>query len=539
MNSSVKNIVTIVLCVIALFIPSYIAVAGYIGAKYAPVTEKNVTKLEITDPDGTVFVLPADDESAAKNIAGFVKINDRAIEQSELPDPLVGTDYFEFKYYIYDRIQTYKYYFSENPGEAYYVDANNIAYHIGTEDASSFLSTRFARCLYDTTEFPQMTVSGETMAPTDAEWAYKTYSGEYVPLDDILSADPTERIYQMKGAFALSFDNDPDFLNVTISDGGNVIYSDSYDNIANVSLEGRTIDVTVDAKWYETDEQACYGGATYKFKARVLLPAVFYLGETAIEPGEFVVISAKNVDDPAAITFASEPDLGFKPTFFVDDEYVRALVPVGCEFEGKEVKLTCSYGEVTQDMILDITPKTFRSVTADISPTIVSQTRTDSTIKAFEDAMAPIIAKTEPNALWEGTFYEYLQKDGYILNCGFGLKRTISATGETYRHQGVDYVTSGGKDAVAVNSGKVVFAGYLDLPGIMVVVDHGMGLKSWYCHLSSAAVKVGDTVAKGDVIGYAGSTGFTSRESIHVGLSVYDVPVCIYDLWDNGIIMTE
>jgi len=534
-----KNIFAAIACVLALFIPSYIAVANYVIAQNAPVDEKSITKLEIVDVDGNLFELPADDEAASADIAGFVKINDRAIEQTSLPEPLVGTDYFEFKYYTYDRTSVYKYYFSENPGEAYFVNANGTAYHIAEEDASVFLSTKYAKCLYDTTAFPTMTVSGDTVAPVTGEWAYKTYSGDYVPLSDITTANPTEKVHPMKGAFAISFDDEPDFLNVTLSDGGNVIYNDNYANIANVSLEGRTLDVTVEAKWYETDEQACYGEATYKFKARILLPAVFYLGETNIEPGEFVVISAKNVDDPSAVTFASEPDLGFTPTFFADGNYARALVPVSYNFEGTEVKLTCSYGEVTQEMTLDITPKSFKSVVADISPTIVSQTRTQTTLAAFDEAMAPIVAQTDTAKLWDGTFLDYMSEDGYTLNCGFGLKRTIAATGEVYRHQGVDYVAKAGKEAYAVNSGKVVYSGYLDLSGYTVVVDHGWGLKSWYCHLGTTSVNVGDAVEKGTVVGFIGATGFTEKTALHLGLSVYDVPVCIYDLWEKGVIMTD
>ena len=78
-----------------------------------------------------------------------------------------------------------------------------------------------------------------------------------------------------------------------------------------------------------------------------LSPAEFaYLlrcdGQTEIEPGDFVVITAKNVDDPAAITFASEPDIGFTPTFFTDGDYVRALVPIDCAYTEKSVKFNIS-----------------------------------------------------------------------------------------------------------------------------------------------------------------------------------------------------
>ena len=532
-----KNIFTVVAVVAAILLPTFIAVGSYIGAQFVSVNDKNVTKLEITDTEGGVFSLAADNASDARDIDGFISINKRAIAQTSLPDPLVGNDYFEFKYYSYDRIQTYKYYFSPNPDEAYYVDSRGNAYHINANDAASFLTTRYARCLYDTTTFPTMQISNETLLPTEALWEYQTYGGSYVALDGIESAPATERIYEMKGAFALSFDNEPDFINVTVSDNGTTIFSDSYENIANASLEGRNIDVIVDAKWYESENEACYGSARYQFKAKVLVPAVFYLGETEIEPGEFVVISAKNVEDPSAIKFASDPDIGFTPTFFKDGLYTRALVPVRMDFKGESVKFTCSYGEVTQDMLLDITPKKFASSSLDISATIASQTRTQTTMNMFSETMAPIVAQTEAAPMWEGTFHEGT-KDGNV-RIGFGRYVTISGTGETYRHEGCDYLVNSGESIMAMNNGKVVYAGYLDLPGYIVVIDHGLGLKSWYAHLSSAEVKVGDTVAKGDVIGKAGSTGFTSRPICHITVSVYDVPVCQYDLWDNGVVMTQ
>ena len=544
MNNPVKTIFSAIAIVAALFIPSYIAVANYVMAQNAPVDESSVSTLEITDIDGNVFTLDSDDPADAQVISGFIELNNRAIEQASLPDPLVGTDYFEFKYYSYDRVSIYRYYFTENPTEAYYLDNGGKAYRIGESDAAAFLSTTYARCLYNTAAFPIMTISGETVDPVKAEWMYETYGGEYIPLEGITVGNATEKVYRMKGAFVLSFDNQPDFCTVVISDNGTVVYSDIYDNIANASLEGKTIDVTVEAKWYADDEQSCSGSATYNFKAKILLPAVFYLGETAIDPGEFVVITAKNVDDPSAISFTSNPDIGFTPTFFADGDYVRALVPISYDFTGNEVNFTLSYGEVTQEMTLDINEKTFKTVSTDISVTIISQTRTASTLAAFDAAMEPIIKETESTPLWEGAFLQGLDQSlidskKALLNTGFGLYRKITATSETYRHQGVDYYAAAGTDVLAVNNGKVVYAGYLDLSGYTVVVDHGLGLKSWYCHMSSTAVQVGDSVSKGSVLGYVGSTGFTPRASLHVGLAVYDVPVCPYDLWENGIIMTD
>lgn len=542
MNKKQKSLLTLVACIVALFIPTYIALISYIGAQYAPVSESSVTKLEITDLKGKEFSLSADSKDAMSDIKSFIKINNNSIEQPSLPEQLVGSDYFEFKYYTYDRTQIYKYYFSKNPGEAYYTDGKGRAYHINESDAASFLSTKYARSLYDTTEFPTLTVSGTEITPTSGDWVYKTYGGDYVKLEDITLSVPTETVYQMKGAFALSFDTEPDMLTVTVKDNGQVIFDDYYSNIANASLEGMTIDVFVDATWYESEDSARYGSATYEFRAKILSPAVFYLGETEIEPGEFVVISAKNVDDPSAITFTSEPDIGFTPTFFADGKYVRALVPVSYDYidttdGAQSIKFTCSYGEVTQEMNLDISKKAFGSSTVEIPATIVNQTRTETTIRLFNETMAPIVAETSPVRLWEGTFGEPVE--GGTLRLGFGRHVTISGTGGKYRHEGADYLVGTNKNVLAINNGTVAFAGYLDLSGFTVVIDHGLGLKSWYCHLSNTAVKVGESVVKGQALGTAGATGFTERIKVHGGVSVYGVPVSPYDLEKYGVIMTE
>lgn len=544
MGKPTKNILVVAAVIAALFIPTYIAIINFIGAQYAPVSEKSVTRLEITDPSGIVYTLTPDKASDAQDISAFVTLNNRSLEQPSLPEPLRDADYFEFKYYSYDRTQIYKYYFTANANEAYYVDSHGTPYHVSDADAQAFLATKYARSLYTTSSFPTLSVSGAAVTPTSGDWAYLIHGtggdsgveGKYAVLDDIVVREPSENIYQMVGAFALNFDHQPDYCHVTVSDNGNVVYSDSLENVVNATLEGKAIDVYVEAKWYEGDESS-FGSATYQFKAKILMPAVFYLGETEIDPGEFVVISAKNVDDPTAIKFVSEPDIGFTPTFFEDGKFVRALVPVPMDFEGSEVKFTCTYGEVSQDMTLDIADKTFGNSPLEISATVAMQTRTDTTIRVFEEAMAPIVAVTEAIPLWEGTFLE--GPESGILRVGFGRYCTISGTGETYRHQGVDYLSSAGKTAQAINNGKVVYVGYLELPGYMVVVDHGLGLKSWYCHLSDPMVKVGDTVNKGDVVGMVGSTGFTSTVTLHMGLSVYDVPVCPYDLWEKGVTMTQ
>ena len=117
---------------------------------------------------------------------------------------------------------------------------------------------------------------------------------------------------------------------------------------------------------------------------------------------------------------------------------------------------------------------------------------------------------------------------------GFGHTYKVNGTDISYRHTGVDYRAADGTAVQAVNAGKVIYAGYTDYSGYTVVIEHGYGLKSWYAHLSKTSVNVDDVVKKGDTVGEAGSSGFIAASGAHVGLTVFDVPVCQYALWDDG-----
>jgi len=542
-NSKPANKIIIAIgCLLILFIPMYIALAYYNTAKNAPPTASNVTELIIKDPSETVFSLRADDENNKKDIEWFIGVNDRAEKLESIPEQLKDNSQstanvfeFDFEYKIYDRSREYTYYFTSVPEQAFFVDSSGNAYHIKEEDAKEFLATRYARSLYPkTTKFPVLSVSGDSVIPVDALWEYQIYgSNEMKQLEDVPTGTKPTDIFKMNGKFAMSFDTAPDNLVITIDYEGKQVYSGNLENINNMQseIEGKVIDVTVNAKWYESETTPCRGSATYKFKAKILLPAIFFLGDTAIDPGEFVVISAKNIDDPSAITFKSEPDIGYTPKFFMDGEYARALVPVSYDVidtknGAQSITFTCSYGEVSQPMTLDINQYTYKSFTQEVGTAIVNATRTQRTLNAFNTAMAPVIEDTSSTPLWSDEYAFPL--DGGQVRIGYGRYVTIANTTTKYRHTGVDLIPQGSKSAKAVTDGVVVYTGYLDYTGYLVVVDHGLGLKSWYAHLASYTVKAGDKVKAGDTLGTIGMYGFTETTKLHFSMSVFDVPVSPY-----------
>ncbi|MGB9867327.1 MAG: peptidoglycan DD-metalloendopeptidase family protein [Bacillota bacterium] len=88
-------------------------------------------------------------------------------------------------------------------------------------------------------------------------------------------------------------------------------------------------------------------------------------------------------------------------------------------------------------------------------------------------------------------------------------------------HHGVDIACDVGTPVIAADSGVVTFSGRKAYYGEMIMIDHGGGkMVTVYGHLSSRAVSVGQTVQKGQVIGYSGMTGRTTGPHLHFEVRV-------------------
>ena len=95
--------------------------------------------------------------------------------------------------------------------------------------------------------------------------------------------------------------------------------------------------------------------------------------------------------------------------------------------------------------------------------------------------------------------------------------RTDPFTGETRYHSGIDidgYGNEGGS-IVAADSGTVITATYSDGYGNYVIIDHGNGYQTLYAHMSGIAVGSGQSVSKGQTIGYLGATGRATGTHCH------------------------
>ncbi|MFA6220543.1 MAG: M23 family metallopeptidase [Erythrobacter sp.] len=108
---------------------------------------------------------------------------------------------------------------------------------------------------------------------------------------------------------------------------------------------------------------------------------------------------------------------------------------------------------------------------------------------------------------------------GWPLACarvtsGYGM-RYHPILGETRFHAGVDLAAPAGTPVVATSGGRVALAGWSGNYGILVALNHAGSLETRYAHLSAVAVRPGQAVQAGQVIGYVGTTGRSTGPHLH------------------------
>ncbi|MFW6160389.1 MAG: M23 family metallopeptidase [Acidobacteriota bacterium] len=129
-----------------------------------------------------------------------------------------------------------------------------------------------------------------------------------------------------------------------------------------------------------------------------------------------------------------------------------------------------------------------------------------------------IFSLVSPEWYGEGRFL--LPVNGEV-NPNFGERRVYNNQPRS-AHNGVDISSPSGTPIIASNSGKVVLASDLYFAGQTVIIDHGLGVFTFYCHLSEIAVKRGALVKKGELIGKVGATGRVTGPHLHWSVRIND-----------------
>jgi murein DD-endopeptidase MepM/ murein hydrolase activator NlpD len=124
--------------------------------------------------------------------------------------------------------------------------------------------------------------------------------------------------------------------------------------------------------------------------------------------------------------------------------------------------------------------------------------------------------QVSPRQLWHGPF---ALPTTAPPSSPYGVKSVYNGATHGW-HRGMDFAAPLGSPVRAGNHGIVRLAEEIPLSGQAVIIDHGLGVFTTYMHLSSIAVRGGQRVRTGDLVGRSGSSGVATGPHLHWGLRV-------------------
>jgi murein DD-endopeptidase MepM/ murein hydrolase activator NlpD len=205
----------------------------------------------------------------------------------------------------------------------------------------------------------------------------------------------------------------------------------------------------------------------------------------------------------------------FRPSAILQKDYsARFYLPMAYREEAKVYPLSVTINDVKYDYELDVKTFEFKQIHFTVSASVSSSTvgNNDAVIQ-YRETIYPLYETFETEEYWEGSFV--LPVEGARVSSSFGEMRFVNNAKTPSRHSGIDYAVACGTDVVASNTGKVEYAGFLTMIGNTIVIDHGLGLKTFYEHMDDIVITQGDMVNKGDVIGHVGTTGYSTGCHLH------------------------
>jgi murein DD-endopeptidase MepM/ murein hydrolase activator NlpD len=183
---------------------------------------------------------------------------------------------------------------------------------------------------------------------------------------------------------------------------------------------------------------------------------------------------------------------------------------------------------------LAVTARRFPTRRLTVAPVYVDPPAAEVERIAADTARLDALYKTTTGQSWPGPFEVPVAAPPQNT---FGARSIFNGQSRS-PHAGVDFRASAGTRIVSPAAGVVVLADDLFFTGQTVAIDHGLGLISVLAHMSKIAVRVGDTVQSGDVVGAVGATGRVTGPHLHWSVRLNGArvdPMALIEVLGKGV----
>ncbi len=552
-----------ILCLVAILIPSIVAIWSVYFKKDAEF---------VSSSDITVSFWDAiDNKELANDTVNEENVSDSPVVSlfynlnsgmKLTAPPPTSPDSPNFKLLITNGTDSHQYncYFSQNSENSYLLSESGDIYAANDEQYEKFLSSNYSNRVYSSAIPPSLTTeNGATILPTEVSWYFKKADGAFIKSDSYTTTSAKES-YQMSGKVALNFSALPDSCDITVFELSEdnltktEVYQGDLSRLAYITAQsGRHLLFEVKAAWDKSDDTDFYGEIDYTFIIDCKDYATFELSDYSALPGEFISIVLHDVSNPESVIYSVDTDAkdknnifnksstsavnplsakdaisflqDFTPQFVSDGDALVALLPIPYGTPSGSFNFTIASGVTKKSFSVEVGEiKQTYTVTLDKSRIQLAKIISDSALNEVTSLLDSISKQCRQRIMYKGSFLspetneyslKYSYANSFIIE---GAKqKNLLALGNFY-----ESTKGNGVNVHAANSGIVTYKGYLQHLGNIVVVDHGLGLCSWYCNLSDTDVTIGDIVAKGELVGKSGESTLASSNGVLILCSVYD-----------------
>lgn len=524
-----KKTICIALAIVIFIIPTVAAVFFYFIPDTAEESPDGETAGTLTLSNGESYSF--DEENNVFLTEFFKQLEINSAESLKIYDNLPTENVISAQITSNGKDKTISLFFSLD-AECFWADENKKVYKMNQEYADSFLNSQYAESFYEFSAIPTLRIaSGQLIIPSYAQWKYTLKNGSLTDGTETVTTSDSNTYYSTS-ITGFYFSIPPDVCTVKAYTGNIKKYEGTLGGLSSTDFEDEAlVKYEIDAKWENDANSTYFGEAKYSFSIKQTKAPTFSVDKTTLMQGEFLTISVQNVSDLSNLSCSILFSINFNPVFHKNGNDAYALVPFSIDLKPDTYILILRYEDTQQTFIIELTER---------EPKIQEDPDLSLDDKEVEDTNALIssVGCADSDTVYaSGAFYNYENDfdDEYYIRLGFGHTRQFG-NGNEFTLNGVDFYRPTGENIPALNNGIVCKIGEDAFLGKYVVVDHGYGVKSWYCHVGEITVSERKSVIKGDTVARTGMSGLTSSPGFYLITTIYDVPVSPYNFYENNFV---